>query len=291
MPDDYIELKNKATIGFKTLKRVNGTLYKIESAANLLYESAGGSNDWTESINQIKYVYTVELRPPDDMNDAHAHFTFILPLTFIERVEQETYAGLIGRILFNYLTTKYQVFGLDQHTNISPKYQLEYRDPIKAKPILPLSLDKFFQYDITDRIKLHKIIQEQKIETIIHLEAIGETDPDIEKISRVNIEGTKNVFEAPGVRHIIYASSVITVFGYLTREPYLSILNGTFDDTTMLKDLRKLTIADDPPIPDLQTPGNIAYSQSKIIGKQMATDIVKNSSKSIICARFGWINV
>ncbi|CAF4330732.1 unnamed protein product [Rotaria sordida] len=31
----------------------------------------------------------------------------------------------------------------------------------------------------------------------------------------------------------------------------------------MLKDLRKLTIADDPPIPDLQTPGNIAYSQNQ----------------------------
>ncbi|CAF1084717.1 unnamed protein product [Rotaria sordida] len=200
-------------------------------------------------------------------------------------------SGLIGRILFNYLTTKYQVFGLDQHTNISPKYQLEYCDPIEAKPILPLPLDKFFQCDITDRIKLHKIIQEQKIEIIIHLAAIGETDPDIEKISRVNIEGTKNVFEAPGVRRIIYASSVMTVFGYLTREPYLSIMNDTFDDTTMLKDLRKLTIADDPPLPDLQTPGNIAYSQSKIIGEQMATDIVKNSSKSIICARFGWVNV
>ncbi|CAF4290464.1 unnamed protein product, partial [Rotaria sordida] len=37
--------KNKATIGSKALKRVNGTLYKIGSAANLLYESAGGSND------------------------------------------------------------------------------------------------------------------------------------------------------------------------------------------------------------------------------------------------------
>jgi len=83
----------------------------------------------------------------------------------------------------------------------------------------------------------------------------------------------------------------MTVFGYLTREPYLSIFNNTFDDTTMLKDLRKLTVADDPPLPDIQTPGNTAYCQSKIICEQMAMDIVKNNSISIICVRFGGIEI
>ncbi|CAF1095531.1 unnamed protein product [Adineta ricciae] len=94
MPDDYRELNNKAVIGSEALKRVNGTLYKIGSAANLLYESAGGSDDWAKGVGQIKYVYTVELRPSDDMNDAHAHFAFMLPTTFIEPVGQETYAGV-----------------------------------------------------------------------------------------------------------------------------------------------------------------------------------------------------
>ncbi|CAF3703656.1 unnamed protein product [Adineta steineri] len=96
MPDDYIELNNKATIGSEALKRVNGTLYKIGSAANLLYESAGGSDDWAKGVGQIKYVYTVELRPSDDMNDEHAHFAFMLPETFIEPVGQETYVGVKG---------------------------------------------------------------------------------------------------------------------------------------------------------------------------------------------------
>ena len=82
-----------------------------------------------------------------------------------------------------------------------------------------------------------------------------------------------------------------TVFGYLTREPYLSIYNDTFDDTTMLSNLRRLTVALDPPLPDLETPGNTAYDRSKIIGEQMALQIVKNTRKSIICARFGWINI
>jgi nucleoside-diphosphate-sugar epimerase len=82
----------------------------------------------------------------------------------------------------------------------------------------------------------------------------------------------------------------MVVFGYTTREPYLSIRNETFDDETMLKNLRKLTVADDPPLPETRTPGIIAYCQSKIIGEQMAMDIAKNTSKSIICARFGAVN-
>lgn len=59
-----------------------------------LDESAGGSDDWAKGVAQIKYVYTVELRPSDDINDAHAHFAFMLPSTFIEPVGQETYAGV-----------------------------------------------------------------------------------------------------------------------------------------------------------------------------------------------------
>lgn len=93
------------------MKRVNGTSYKIGSAANLLCksrifffeiclineivdESAGGSDDWAKGVAQIKYVYTVELRPSDDLNDAHAHFAFMLPTKFIELVGKETFVGV-----------------------------------------------------------------------------------------------------------------------------------------------------------------------------------------------------
>jgi nucleoside-diphosphate-sugar epimerase len=221
-------------------------------------------------------------------------------------------SGLIGQVIFNYLTktypTKYQVFGLDQHMKPSSRYQLETNDDSNFEPTLNLPSDRFFQCDITDRTKLHHFIEEQKIEIIIHLAAVLENHPDIEKISRVNIDGAKNVFEArqfyyfvsfqinsyfilAGVRRIIYASSVMTVFGYLTREPYLSISNETFDDTTMLQNLRKLTVTDDPPLPYLSTPGDLAYCQSKIIGEQIALSIVKNTTKSIICARLGWVNI
>lgn len=59
-----------------------------------LDESAGGSDDWAKGVGQIKYVYTVELRPSDDLNDAHAHFAFMLPSIFIPPVGQETFVGV-----------------------------------------------------------------------------------------------------------------------------------------------------------------------------------------------------
>ena len=60
----------------------------------VLDESAGGSDDWAKGVAKIKYVYTVELRPSDDLNDAHAHFAFMLPSTFIQPVGKETFVGI-----------------------------------------------------------------------------------------------------------------------------------------------------------------------------------------------------
>jgi nucleoside-diphosphate-sugar epimerase len=99
-----------------------------------------------------------------------------------------------------------------------------------------------------------------------------------------------SIFSA-GVHRVIFASSVMTVFGYIKHEPYLSIYNQTFDDKTMLKNLRKLTVNDDPPIPRDEDEGALVYSQSKIIGEQMAKEIVKNSTKSIISVRIGSVNI
>jgi nucleoside-diphosphate-sugar epimerase len=98
------------------------------------------------------------------------------------------------------------------------------------------------------------------------------------------------VFSA-GVDRVIFASSVMLVFGYYKREPYLSIFNETFDDKTMLKSLRKLTVNDDPTDPSDRSKGHYIYSKSKIIGEEMAKDIVKNSTKSIISVRVGWVNI
>src|SRR5689334_9573515 len=108
-------------------------------------------------------------------------------------------SGLVGRAFFDYLTkthpTKYEVFGMDLHLNISSRYRFENNnDPSKTQWSPPEH--RFFQCDITDRIKVHRIVEEQQIEMIVHLAAVLEDDPDIDKITRVNIEGTRNAFEA-----------------------------------------------------------------------------------------------
>lgn len=59
----------------------------------------------------------------------------------------------------------------------------------------------------------------------------------------------------------------------------------------MLKNLRKLSAKDDQPLPGTNKPGDQIYDQSKITCEQMAKDIVKNTSKSIISVRVGWVRI
>ena len=107
-------------------------------------------------------------------------------------------SGLIGRILFGYFSTceEYEVFGLDQHLHISSRYDNRSEKIEEIEKKYPLSQERFFQCDITDRIELYRILEEQQIRIIIHLAALLETHPNLEQISHVNIQGTKNIFEA-----------------------------------------------------------------------------------------------
>jgi nucleoside-diphosphate-sugar epimerase len=110
-------------------------------------------------------------------------------------------SGLVGRLLFNHLTTqiplKYDVYGLDITTNISSRYEVEkFSVSDGDKQITTIPQDRFVQCDVTDREKLHGILGELKPDIVVHLAAIlpFETDPD--DLLRVNVEGTRNVFQA-----------------------------------------------------------------------------------------------
>ena len=83
----------------------------------------------------------------------------------------------------------------------------------------------------------------------------------------------------------------MVLFDYFNREPYCSITNGTMDEVTLLKGFEKLSVAKHPALPYSQTPEKKAYTESKIMGEQMATEIVKSTSKSIICVRIGSVNI
>ena len=84
----------------------------------------------------------------------------------------------------------------------------------------------------------------------------------------------------------------MTVFGHLQYEPYLSIRNGSFDDQLMLKELKLLDSNIEPFLQTYGIQGVMAYSESKVIGEQMAKLITRHDrQKSIISVRFGMVNV
>lgn len=136
-------------------------------------------------------------------------------------------SGLIGRILFNHLTdhhsNQYEVFGLDQHTHISSRYANQ-----SIESTYPLSQEKFFQCDITDRDKLHQFIANEHIEIIIHLAAVLETHPDLDYIYHVNIQGTKNVFEARRSLSLFDIRMKIVFFQRVLNEFFLQVLFELF---------------------------------------------------------------
>lgn len=110
-------------------------------------------------------------------------------------------SGLVGRILFNYLfekyPSKYYLLGLDQHLERSPRYALEHLQGWSEATTGPsIPSDRFVRCDITDGAQLNAIVLAHRIDTIIHLAAVLETDPQPEKILRVNVQGTKNVLHA-----------------------------------------------------------------------------------------------
>ncbi|CAF1206452.1 unnamed protein product [Rotaria sordida] len=157
------------------------------------------------------------------------------------------------------------------------------------QPILP-SKEKFYVCDITDENQISRIIQENQIKIIIHLAALLEADT-VEKINHINCYGTKLLFDiATKQEHmemIIYASSIMTVFGYLENEPYSSLAKNIQPKQL----LKKITI-NDPSIPSHFNPSFESYSNSKIYGEELARQYSSTETINFkfICARFGWIN-
>jgi nucleoside-diphosphate-sugar epimerase len=86
---------------------------------------------------------------------------------------------------------------------------------------------------------------------------------------------------------IIYASSVMTVFGYLENEPY-SALPKNIQPKELLK---KITV-NDLPIPSHLNPPFQAYCETKIHCEQLAREYSSNDQRNLqfVCARLGWVN-
>lgn len=72
----------------QSIKRLRKTKYTVGTPANLIYESAGGSDDYAAGVLGIPFVFTMEL-PPD---------SFTVKRSDIRPIGQETTEGLLTLI-------------------------------------------------------------------------------------------------------------------------------------------------------------------------------------------------
>jgi len=89
-PADYTKMERVARAGAAALQKRYGTKYDVGTAADLLYEAAGGSDDWSKAKANIEYVYCLELRPSGNS----AGNGFLLSPNKIIETGEETWDGI-----------------------------------------------------------------------------------------------------------------------------------------------------------------------------------------------------
>lgn len=198
-------------------------------------------------------------------------------------------SGLIGRCCFEYLSKNpaYEVYGADKQLANSERYKMDHKE---NAPIPTFPEGKFFLLDITQKEEIFRILNEHKIDVVVHLAAVLETQ-SIEAIQEINIEGTRNIYDAcvqANVKRVIFASSIMLYWDYFKKEPYLSIKNGDFngdsDDIPLLTPSSEIRPATD-------NPSYTLYCESKLAGEKFAESYANHNQLSSICARFCAINV
>lgn len=162
--------------------------------------------------------------------------------------------GLVGRILWNNLADSFELYGLD----ISQRK----------------SSGNIFQADISDPEQVQTIFAHiPGLTHIAHLAGDARVEADWESIFKINIGGTKNIYEAAhshGVRRIVFASSNHATGAYEGFPPSLHTrLNPT-----------PITVHD-PIRPDS------FYGASKAAGEALARMYFELYGLESICLRIG----
>lgn len=88
-PNDINDLEDVGKRGVKALEGVYGTKFRFGTGADILYPSAGGSDDWAKAKASVKYVYLLELRPGEEEWDG-----FLLDKRQLIPTGRETWAGV-----------------------------------------------------------------------------------------------------------------------------------------------------------------------------------------------------
>ncbi|KAI6222097.1 ShKT domain-containing protein [Aphelenchoides besseyi] len=88
-PEDVQDLINVGKNGVAAIEKVYGTKFKFGTGADILYPSAGGSDDWAKAKAGVKYVYLLELRPGEEEWDG-----FLLSQHQLIPTARETWEGV-----------------------------------------------------------------------------------------------------------------------------------------------------------------------------------------------------
>ncbi|KFM71537.1 Carboxypeptidase A2, partial [Stegodyphus mimosarum] len=89
LPPDYAEMERVGKAGAAALAKKYGTVYKVGSIANIIYEAAGSSVDYAYVKENVKLSFALELRDT-------GRYGFFLPQKLILPMCEETFDGLVG---------------------------------------------------------------------------------------------------------------------------------------------------------------------------------------------------
>ncbi|XP_046736225.1 carboxypeptidase B-like [Diprion similis] len=98
LPDNEEELRTLAEAADDALSTLRGTRYTIGTSTNVLYEAAGGSDDWVKGVGGVELSYTPELT-------GGGIFGFDPPVSEILPIGQEFF--LATRVFGEYIAEKF----------------------------------------------------------------------------------------------------------------------------------------------------------------------------------------
>ena len=186
-------------------------------------------------------------------------------------------SGLIGDVVYAHLAAqpeRYEVTGSGR--------RYEPSDRVAAGRALSCPPERFTRADLTDLAAVEQAFA--GAEVVVHMGAIPDPSAPFEAILNSNVAGGYHALEAcrrQGVRRIVYASTVMTDWGYQFDEPYQAIREARFD--AVPADFRRVTHRDAvrPTEP---------YSASKVWGEGLCRAYADGRGLSCLCLRIGGVN-
>lgn len=185
--------------------------------------------------------------------------------------------GLIGNVIYRRLALQpdlYEVHGLARRRHSS--------DRISESRMVEVPENRFHLANLEDFDAIARAVEGREL--VVHMAADPSGARGWESVHDSNVVGAYNVFEAArlaGVKRVIFASSIQTVFGYRDTEPYKTIFEARYDEVDPTE-IPKLTHE------SCARPLNL-YAASKVWGEALAHAYAHRHGMSCIVLRIGWV--